>query len=144
MVWANSARGMAIGKLSERTGCHIETIRYYERIGLLPNPPRTEGGHRMYGPDHLKRLTFIRRTRDLGFSLEDVRGWLRLVDGGAYSCAEVRTMTLDHVAEIRRKIADLRKMESVLEDMAAECEGGDVPDCPIIEALFQAGTPGGR
>ncbi len=128
---------MTRGELGSATGCNIETIRYYERIGLLPEPPRSPGGHRLYGEDHLRRLTFIRRSRELGFILEEVRGLLRLVDGGSYTCAEVKTLTLDHVAEVRRKLADLRRMKRVLEEMAAECEGGEVPECPIIDALFR-------
>ncbi len=130
--------GITIGNLSKQTGCNIETIRYYERIGIMPAPPRTTGGHRVYGQDHVKRLTFIRRGRELGFKLEEVRGLLRLVDGDDYTCGEVKLLTLDHAREVRGKIADLRKMERVLTKMAAECEGGEVPDCPIIEALFQA------
>ena len=126
-----------IGSLSKGTGCKIETIRYYERIGLLPKPPRSQGGHRLYEEEHLKRLTFIRRSRELGFTLHEVRGLLRLVDGGEYSCAEVKALTLDHVAEVRRKLADLRKVKRVLEAMAAECEGGEVPQCPIIDALYR-------
>ena len=126
-----------IGALSKGTGCHIETIRYYERIGLLPEPPRSQGGHRLYEEDHLRRLAFIRRSRELGFTLEEVRGLLRLVDGGSYTCAEVKTLTLDHAAEVRRKIADLRKLERVLKEMAAECDGSEVPECPIIDALYQ-------
>ncbi len=126
-----------IGPLSKGTGCHIETIRYYERIGLMPKPSRSPGGHRLYEDDHLRRLTFIRRSRELGFTLEEVRGLLRLVDGGSYTCAEVKALTLDHAAEVRRKVADLRKLERVLEAMAAECEGGEVPECPIIDTLYQ-------
>ena len=126
-----------IGALSRRTGCKVETIRYYERIGLLPPPPRSAGGQRHYGEDGLKRLTFIRRSRELGFSLEEVRGLLRLVDGGGYTCAEVRAITLGHLAEVRAKIADLRRLGRTLESIAAQCEGGTVPDCPIIEALFR-------
>ena len=133
-----------IGALSKGTGCHIETIRYYERIGLLPKPPRSPGGHRLYEDDHLRRLTFIRRSRELGFTLEEVRGLLRLVDGGSYTCAEVKALTLDHAAEVRRKVADLRKLERVLKEMAAECDGGEVPQCPIIDTLYQGrGIKGG-
>jgi MerR family mercuric resistance operon transcriptional regulator len=132
------ARDLTIGALSKRTGCNIETIRYYERIGLIPKPPRTEGGHRVYDEDQLKRLTFIRRSRELGFTLDQVRGLLGLVDGGDYTCAEVNAFTLGHRDEIRRKIADLRKLEKVLTDMASQCDGGAVPDCPVIDALFRA------
>ncbi len=130
-------RPLTIGGLSKGTGCNIETIRYYERIGLMPTPPRSQGGHRLYDEEHLKRLTFIRRSRELGFTLKEVRDLLRLVDGGSYTCAEVRTLTLDHAGEVRRKIEDLRKLEDVLKEMAAQCEGGEVPQCPIIDALFR-------
>jgi MerR family mercuric resistance operon transcriptional regulator len=125
------------GEVSKRIGCNIETVRYYERIGLLPPPPRSKGGHRIYHRDHLKRLNFICRSRELGFTLKQVRGLLRLVDGGSYTCAEVKALTLDHVAEVRRKVADLRRMERVLKEMAAQCDGGEVPQCPIIDALYR-------
>ncbi len=128
-------RGLTIGDLSKRVGCIVETIRYYERIGMMPEPPRTEGGHRSYDGDHLKRLTFIRRGRELGFTLQEVRDLLQLVDGGDHTCDEVKAFTLDHVAEIGRKIEDLRSLERVLKDMAAQCDSGNVPECPIVEAL---------
>jgi MerR family mercuric resistance operon transcriptional regulator len=126
-----------IGSLSRDTGCNIETIRYYERIGLMPKPPRSKGGHRLYEKDHLKRLSFIRRSRDLGFTLEEVRGLLRMIDGHDYTCDEVKVLTLNHLQEVQQKIADLRRLERVLKTMAAECEGGNVPDCPIIDALYR-------
>ncbi len=126
-----------IGSLSRDTGCNIETIRYYERIGLMPKPPRSKGGHRLYEKDHLKRLSFIRRSRDLGFTLEEVRGLLRMIDGHDYTCDEVKVLTLNHLQEVQQKIADLRRLERVLRTMAAECEGGNVPDCPIIDALYR-------
>jgi len=129
-------RRLTIGVLSKRTGCNIETIRYYERIGLLPDPPRTEGGHRDYDEDHLKRLAFVRRGRELGFTLDQIRGLLRLVDGGDFTCAEVQRITLSHIAEIRDKISDLRKMERVLKEMASKCEGGDIPECHVIDVMF--------
>ena len=128
---------VTIGALARRTHCKIETIRYYEHIGLLPHPPRSGGGHRLYGEDHLKRLTFIRRGRTLGFTLDDIRGLLGLVDGGTYTCDEVKALTLEHLGEVRRKLADLRRLERVLKGMAAQCEGGAVPDCPVIDALFR-------
>ena len=128
---------LGIGSLSKQTGCNIETIRYYEREGLLPNPPRTDGGHRMYDDEHLKRLTFIRRSRELGFTLEEVRGLLRMVDGEHYTCAEVKTLTLDHLKDVRGKLADLKKLEKVLKQLADQCTGDEKPDCPIVEALFE-------
>ncbi len=127
-----------IGKISASSGVNIETIRYYERIGILPAPPRSEGGHRLYDKEHLKRLSFVRRCRDLGFSLDDVRALFRLVDGGDFTCDEVKAMTLDHLGGVRRRIADLRTMERTLDDMATRCDGGEVPDCAIIDALFEA------
>ena len=124
-----------IGVLSAETGVNIETIRYYERIELMPAPPRTEGKQRVYDIRHLKRLTFIRRTRELGFSVEEIRGLLRLVDGGSYTCAEVNEITVRHLDDIRRKMADLKKLSRVLGNMAAQCSKGQVPECPIIDAL---------
>ena len=135
------ARGMparlTIGTLSERTGCHIETIRYYERIGLMPRTARSDGGHRLYGAEHVKRLGFIRRSRELGFTLDQVRTLLGLVDGRRYTCAQVKRITVEHLEQIHRKVVDLRKIERVLRDMAAQCEGGAVPKCAVIDALFQ-------
>lgn len=129
--------GIGIGTMSGQTGCKVETIRYYERIGLLPDPPRSEGGHRIYGLEHLKRLTFIRRGRELGFTLDEIRTLLGLVDGGNYTCGEVRELTLEHLQETRKKIADLRRLEKSLAAIAAQCEGGSVPECPVIDALFE-------
>lgn len=128
---------MGIGALGQQTGCNIETIRYYEREGLLPNPPRTSGGHRMYDQEHLKRLTFIRRSRELGFTLEEVRGLLRMVDGEHYTCAEVKNLTLDHLGAVKGKLVDLRKLQKVLKKLADQCTGDETPDCPILEALFE-------
>ncbi len=130
-----AAIALPIGGLSKRTGCNIETIRYYERIGLMPAPPRTPAGRRVYDDDHVRHLTFIRRSRELGFTLEEVRGLLRLVEGGHYTCEEVKAITVAHLADTKRKIADLRRLARVLEQMAAECEGGAIPECPIVDAL---------
>lgn len=126
-----------IGALSRRSGVHVETIRYYERIGLLPAPGRSAGGHRLYRADHVKRLFFIRRARELGFPLDDIRALLGLVDGGDYTCAEVKALTLSHAEQVRAKIADLKKLERALSDVAARCTGDAVPDCPIIETLLE-------
>ena len=117
---------MLIGALSKRTGCNIETIRFYERIGIMPKPARTQGGHRVYTQDHLKRLTFVRRSRELGFTLDQVRNLLSLVDSDDYTCDEVKEMTLEHMGDVRHKIADLRKLERVLDDMVSQCDHGAV------------------
>ena len=127
------------GALAVRTGCNIETIRYYKRVGLLPPPPRSAGGHRLYGEGLVRRLNFVRRSRDLGFTIVEIGELLRLVDGGTYSCGELEQLARDHIGEIRRKIADLRRLERVFETMAAQCSGDAVPDCPIIDALFDPG-----
>jgi MerR family mercuric resistance operon transcriptional regulator len=129
------------GALASKTGCNIETIRYYEQIGMLPPPPRSEGGHRLYGQNLIKRLNFVLRSRDLGFTLEEIRELLRVVDGGNYTCAQVEALAHEHVQDIRQKIADLKKLKIVLERMASQCSGGKIPACPIIDTLFDARTP---
>ena len=126
-----------IGALASQSAVNIETIRYYEKIGVMPRAARSAGGYRLYSAEHLRRLTFIRRGRELGFSLDEVRELLRLVDGHAYTCAQVRALTLEHVADIRHKIADLRRLERVLTAIATQCSGRRIPDCPVIDALFQ-------
>jgi MerR family transcriptional regulator, mercuric resistance operon regulatory protein len=133
--------GMTIGRIAERSGVKLETIRYYERIGVMPKPGRSGGGYRLYTPEHLKRLAFIRRGRELGFSLDELRGLLRLVDGGAYTCAEVRALMLQHLAAIRARIADLRRLARVMSEISSRCTDEDVPDCPIIDALSGRAPP---
>ncbi len=128
-------RRMTRGAAARRTGCHGETIRYYERIGLLPPPPRSAGGHRLYGAADLRRLGFIRRCRDLGFTIDEIRSLLRLADDARGACAEVREITRAHLADVRAKIAALAAMEATLAEMVADCERGADPGCPVIEAL---------
>ena len=101
----------------------------------MPPPRRSEGGYRLYDAPDVQRLTFIRRCRELGFPLENIRGLLELVDGRKYTCGEVQDMTLVHADDIRKRIADLRRMHRILKEMAAKCEGGDIPECPILESL---------
>jgi len=132
---------VTIGVLSKQTGCNIETIRYYERIGILSKPPRSEGGHRLYEREQVKRLMFIRRSRELGFPLQEVRTLLRLVDGKRYTCQEVKAVTEQHLDDIKMKISDLRKLQKTLSAISSQCEGGSVPDCPIIDALFEEKRP---
>jgi len=124
------------GGLANQSGVNAETIRYYEKIGLLPEPPRSDGGDRIYGESHLRRLSFIRRSRELGFTLDQIRGLLELVDGGDYTCAEVHSRTAAHLAEVQERLADLRKMEKVLRQIVDQCDDKLVPDCPIIDTLF--------
>lgn len=125
------------GELADRTGCNLETVRYYEKIGLLPEPPRTSGGHRAYGTTHERRLRFILRARELGFSLEEIRALLRLADERDRPCAEARTVAAAHLQDVRAKIADLKRMERVLKNVVAECGDGTLPECPLIETLFR-------
>ena len=130
-----SADGLPIGALSKQTGCNIETIRYYEKAGLLSVPARTPAGYRRYGSTHLRRLTFVRRARALGFSIEDVRKLLKLADERKRPCGEVRVVAGTHLKDVQAKIADLRAMERVLRETVAKCASGRSPDCPLIEAL---------
>ncbi len=127
---------LSSGALAREAGVNIETIRYYEKIGLLPEPLRADNGYRVYGETGLKRLSFIRRCRELGFSLDEVRGLLGLVDGGDYTCAEVRDLSIVRLGDVRQKIRDLRKMERTLKEMVSQCDGGLVPECPIVDRLY--------
>jgi MerR family mercuric resistance operon transcriptional regulator len=130
-----SGNALQRAELARRTGCNLETIRYYEKIGMMPDPPRTASGYRVYDKGHVSRLRFILRARDLGFAIEEIRGLLALVDGGTQTCAEVKERTERHLADVRAKIADLRRIERVLAATAANCTGNEVPDCPVLDAL---------
>ena len=130
-----SARTLRRAELARHTGCNLETIRYFEKIGMMPDPPRTAAGYRVYDVGHVSRLGFILRARELGFSLDDVRGLLAPVDGGTQTCAEVKQRTERHLAQVRSKIADLRRIERVLAKTASRCTGDAVPECPVLEAL---------
>ena len=127
---------IAIGALSKQTGTNIETIRYYERVRLLPAPARSSGGYRLYGTGHLKRLSFIRRARALGFSLAEVRTLLTLADQRRRPCAEVRVVAAAHLDDVKGKIADLKAMEHALAETIARCEAGSGSHCPVIDALY--------
>ena len=127
-------RPLKIGDLSRETGCNIETIRYYERIALIPAPPRI-GRYRSYGLADVRRLRFIRRARALGFTLDEIRTLLTLAPAAAESCAEAQKVTVIHLRDVRSKIAALRSMERVLADAVDACAAGTHPGCPIIETL---------
>ena len=133
-------KGIQRAELARRTGCNLETVRYYEKVGLLPEPPRTASGYRSYDGAHERRLRFVLRARELGFSLDEIRELLRLVDERDRPCAEARDVAAIHLADVRAKIADLRRMERVLEDVVAQCGDGTLPECPLIETLFQERT----
>jgi MerR family mercuric resistance operon transcriptional regulator len=135
---------IAIGRLAKHTGTNIETIRYYERVGLWPAPARSAGGYRLYATEHLKRLNFIRRARTLGFSIGEVRTLLRLADERKRPCAEVRVVAEAHLADVRTKIADLKVMERVLRETVARCADGAGSPCPLIDALYRDENPDRR
>ncbi len=137
MSGITNARGYAIGEISRRTGVNIETVRYYERINIMPKPDRTAGGNRQYNYDQLKRLSFIKTSRELGFSIDEIRTLLEMVDQQDFTCGEVHDLTIGHLASVREKIKGLRKLEKALVSMAAECSQGEVPDCPILTTLFE-------
>ena len=127
---------LRIGDLSRRTGCKIETIRYYERISLLPRPPRSAARYRLYGADDVRRLVFVRRSRELGFTLAEVRTLLGLATNDRKdTCGEVREIAAGHLADVRAKIADLRVMESLLSDAVHRCDTNMPPGCPLIDSL---------
>jgi Cu(I)-responsive transcriptional regulator len=129
-----------IGVLAKKTNTKVETIRYYERIGLLSVPSRTSGNYRVYGPEHLGRLSFVRRARDLGFSIEQVRELLGLADQRNRSCARVDAIARQHLAEVERKISDLTAMRRELSTIIDQCGRNVIADCRIIEALSPAAT----
>jgi len=127
------------GKLATQTGCNIETIRYYETIGLIPAPARTASGYRAYSDEHLRRLNFIQRARSLGFSSEQTRGLLDLTEaGGNKTRADVKSLTEAHIDEIGLKIKDLQKIKKRLRQISSFCDGSEksASTCPILESLF--------
>ena len=137
-------QAIPIGELSRRSGCNIETIRYYERIGLMPAPPR-RGRYRSYGAEDVGRLGFVRRARELGFTLDEVRALLGLAVSGQDSCAEVRTLAASHLMDVRARIADLKRMERVLADSVRACGAGQDQGCPLIQSLYaERGPSAGR
>ena len=134
------AKEITRGQLAKRSGCNIETIRYYEKIGLMPEPPRSASGYRQYDVNHERRLLFIMRGRELGFTIEDLKSLLGLVDRREVSCGEVERLAKRHLRSVREKISDLRRMERTLSDTVHSCSGQDVPDCPLIDRLFDTAS----
>lgn len=129
-------RERSIGDISRRSGVKIETIRYYEKIGILDRPGRTAGGRRTFDDGALKRLAFVRRCRELGFSLDEIRALLALAAKDYVVCDEVRGLTEDHLHNIRSKVSDLRRMETALSQLVEACRAGTVSNCPIIDTLY--------
>jgi Cu(I)-responsive transcriptional regulator len=126
---------MNIGELARAADTKTQTIRYYEQIGILPAPPRTRGNYRDYASDHLRRLLFTRRARDLGFSIEQIRALLDLADRKDQACDAVDEIARKHLADVERKLADLSALRRELDFLIGQCRHGTVADCRIIEAL---------
>jgi len=128
----------SIGQLAKQTDCKVETIHFYEKAGIMPKPPRTEGGHRIYTSSDVKRLGFIRRSRDLGFSIEQIKELLKFIDESDHYCGEVKAMAMQQSIEVQKKIDDLLRLKKALYEVVCECKGGgySIDDCPIIDALY--------
>src|SRR5678815_686431 len=127
--------GLSIGRLAAVTGVHLETVRYYERIGLMPVPARTAGGHRAYSDVHRQRLAFVQRARKIGFSIEDVRNLLALSEPKHRSCRDVEVIASAHLENVRAKIADLTRLEQLLTAAVTRCHTDDNPSCPVLHML---------
>jgi MerR family mercuric resistance operon transcriptional regulator len=128
-------RPLTIAALAKASRVHLETVRYYERIGLMPKPARTAGGYRSYGEEHVRRLSFIRRAREMGFAIREIKELLALAEPGRASCAEVQTLATAHLDGVRAKIADLRKLEAILASALERCLGEPSPACPVLDML---------
>ncbi len=131
---------LTIGKLAEATGTKVETVRYYERAGLIAPPARTSGNYRSYRTEDLERLRFIRRTRDLGFSLEEVRALLDMAQQRDRDCGTVDELAKRHLGDIDRKIADLKALRRELAGVISSCAGGTMAECRILDAFAPAGS----
>lgn len=132
---------LTIGRLARKAGVNVETVRYYQRIGLVPEPQKPAGGFRRYAPETIDRITFIKRAQALGFSLDEVRELLELGDG---HCADVRARAEEKRARIEARIAELKAMQTALEDLIGACLAGrDNAHCPIVETLAQSATEHG-
>ncbi|GIX13880.1 MAG: hypothetical protein KatS3mg118_1839 [Paracoccaceae bacterium] len=129
---------MNIGQAAAATGVSAKMIRYYEDIGLVPPAPRSPAGYRRYGPAQLHRLRFIRRARDLGFPVARIRALLALWDDRDRRSADVKRLTMAHIAVLNRRIGELRAMARTLQRLADSCHGDARPDCPILEDLERA------
>lgn len=135
MPAAKHATHFTIGKLSQATGVKVETIRYYEHIGLLPEPPRSASGYRQYTRRHQDLLSFVRRGRELGFALDDIRNLLALQQGGM-ACGKVQTLTRQHLQALDARIRDLTRLREQLSLLEQQCAGGNARSCPVVAALL--------
>jgi MerR family mercuric resistance operon transcriptional regulator len=132
------ARRITRGELARRTGVNIETIRYFENIGVLATPDRTEGGHRVYDEGHVRTLGFVRRARNLGFTPQEVRAILALGGPGTASCDQVRKIAEHHLEQVRAKIADLGELERLLTGPVEHCSGEAAPECAVIDLIEES------
>lgn len=133
---------MRIGQLAKATQTNIETIRYYERAGLLASPDRTAANYRMYGERHIRRLSFIRHCRHLDMSLDEIRVLLPFLDSPQRACAEVNTLLDTHIGHVSQRIHQLRELEDQLKALRAQCmDGGDAAQCGILAGLVQSSPP---
>lgn len=134
---AHGGASWTIGRLAQRAGCSVETIRHYERIGLLAEPERGENGYRRYGREDLRRLAFIRRSRELGFSQAQIRDLLAVVTRPDSDYSHARGIILDHLDQVRAKLRELQQLEAILSVAAAQCEpGSEPPGCRFLEGLY--------
>jgi len=127
--------GFTIGHLARETGCKVQIIRYYEKIGLLPEPGRTAGNQRIYGQEHVPRLAFIRHSRELGFSLDAIRELLSLSDDQDQDCVRADMIARARLGEVESRMERLSSLKSELERMVEQCRGGKISDCRVIEVL---------
>jgi MerR family mercuric resistance operon transcriptional regulator len=134
----SSRTTLGIGELARLAECRVDTIRYYERIGLMPRPERTEGRQRRYGEHQARQLLFVRRLRDLGFSLEETGEFLSMHRQNSYGCSDFKRTTDERLTQIRRQIAELRRLERRLRQIGAHCTEGENANCGVIEALWGA------
>ena len=128
-------RPLTIAALAKASGVHLETVRYYERIGLMPKPARTASGYRSYDDAHVRRLSFIRRAREIGFSSGEIKELLALAEPGRASCTQVQTLAAAHLDRVRAKIADLRRLEALLAGALEGCLLEPAPLCPVLDML---------
>jgi len=135
MTPMTNVRGLSIGQLSEVTQVPIETIRYWERLGLAPLPPRSERGHRLYNDGHARQLVFLRRARRLGFRIRDVRSLLEFAANGNGSCADIRPLAERHLERIRAKLADLMVVEELLARSVSGCSENSTGTCPVLDLI---------
>lgn len=131
--------GLRSSELARQGGINLESIRFYEREGLLAKPPRTESGYRVFAPDAVRRVRFIKRAQELGFSLKEIKELLALRLDPDTTCADVRRRAEEKLHDVQRKIADLRRMSEAITRLTAACPGrGTTDNCPILESLDEA------